>query len=344
MTQLLRNGLKASWQYSVQRSICLPLALLFGLSLWLVSPVGEFPLNDDWIYTKTVQHLLETGQYQAHPYLNATLVVQTYWGALFCKLFGFSFTTLRCSTLVLAWLNAWAVAQCALVMGLTRKLALLCAAVIATSPLVLQLSYSFMTDVPFLTFSSLSGLCFLKAMAKPQPKWVALGSGCAVLAFGVRQFGILLPLAFAIAAVRLAWQRQYKISRDLKLALLLPWSLAIALYLGWGKALTSSTPILEPIAAIDGPVMDGLRHIPVALCYIGLFTLPLGIGRLRTLFNGIEPWTKQQWQRFRVFCGVSLLMFSLPQGLAHLKRFFLHEGSVWLERYPARMPLMVYRT
>ena len=44
--------------------------------------------------------ILETGIYSGHPYSDALFVLQAYWGALFCKLFGFSFTVLRISTLI----------------------------------------------------------------------------------------------------------------------------------------------------------------------------------------------------------------------------------------------------
>src|SRR6185437_10216125 len=33
------------------------------VNLLVVSPAGNFPLNDDWIYSESVQHLLQTGQF-----------------------------------------------------------------------------------------------------------------------------------------------------------------------------------------------------------------------------------------------------------------------------------------
>lgn len=343
MLQISHGKLKRLANYAVHHSIVLPLAAVLGIIVRLISPVGEFPLNDDWIYAKTVQHLVNTGQYQAHPYLNATLVAQAYWGALFCKLFGFSFTTLRVSTLVLALLNAWAIAQCALMMGLRRNLALLCAMLTATSPLVLQLSYSFMTDIPFLTMSSLSGLFFLKVLKQPHPQWAAWGSSFAVLAFLVRQFGILLPLSFVMTALGLVLCKQYVFSKAMWVAVLAPWSVVLSLYVFWGKALTSQTPILESSGALYGTAMDALRHGPVALCYMGLFTLPLGIGRLWQLCKGDSPWSLKRWRLMLIFCSVSLFIFGLPQLLYWVKRLLFQEDALWLKNYPARMPLMVYR-
>ncbi len=344
MLQSSNGRLKRLANHAVHHSIVLPLVAVLGVIVLLISPVGEFPLNDDWIYAKTVQHLVNTGQYQAHPYLNATLVAQAYWGALFCKLFGFSFTALRVSTLVLALLNAWAIAQCALMMGLKRNLALLCAILTATSPLVLQLSYSFMTDIPFLAMSSLSGLFFLKALKQPKPQWAAWGSSFAVLAFLVRQFGILLPLAFGMTALGLALRKQHVLSKSTWVAVLAPWSVVLGLYLFWGKALTSQTPLLESSGALYGTAIDALRHGPVALCYMGLFTLPLGIGRLWQLLKGNSPWSPKRWRLMLGFYSVSLFIFGLPQLLYWVKRLLFQEDALWLKNYPARMPLMVYRT
>ncbi|MGB8703348.1 MAG: glycosyltransferase family 39 protein [Thermosynechococcaceae cyanobacterium] len=342
-TRAWPHGLTQLWQYVLQKSILLPLTVGLAIALLLISPVGEFPLNDDWIYSKTVQHLVDTGQYQAHPYLNATLVVQTYWAALFCKLFGFSFTTLRISTLVLALINAWAVARSALVMGLGRNLALLCGLMIATSPLVFQLSYSFMTDVPFLALSSLSGLCFLKALKQPKPKWGFWGSVLAVLAFWVRQFGILVPFAFAIAAAILARRQPHLFPRRMQIAVLVPWGISFAAYLLWANSLNSDTPILKANIAWAVSLVDGIRHIPVALCYMGLFTLPLGMGRAGQMVAGQTQWTRQRWRLFCGFCSIALFTFWLPQILYWIKRLIFHDEAVWLRDYACRMPLMKYK-
>ena len=99
-------GLRPVWQYTSKQSLVLPIGLLFAIAILLISPIDEFPLNVDWIYAKSVEQLLQTGQYRAHPYINATLVAQTFWGAWVCQLLGFSFTHLHLSTLVLALINA----------------------------------------------------------------------------------------------------------------------------------------------------------------------------------------------------------------------------------------------
>jgi Dolichyl-phosphate-mannose-protein mannosyltransferase len=341
MLHIQSIGLRRLGQYAVHQSIALPLVTLLVIIALLISPVGEFPLNDDWIYAKTVQHLLQTGQYQAHPYLNATLVVQTYWGALFCQLFGFSFTTLRCSTLVLSGLNAWGVAQCALALRLPRALALLCGIIVMTNPLMLGLSYSFMTDIPFLTLSTLSGLCFLRALRRFSPVLIGCGSVLGVAAFFVRQFGILVPVAFALTLGILQLRRQIKLPRTTWLALVSPWGIGAILYCGFAQILQSETPILESAGdRLWVVLMDGFRYLPIALSYMGLFSLPLGIVVLWQLWRKRGDWSRRQWLIWAGFCASALALFFLPQILYLVIQLLEEKKTVWLHQYPYRMPLL----
>jgi hypothetical protein len=83
------------------------LTLVWLVIVFLVNPVGDFPLNDDWAYAKAVQSLLR-GDLQLTDWAPASQIAQIAWGALFCLPFGFSFTALRLSTLVLGWVGVLA--------------------------------------------------------------------------------------------------------------------------------------------------------------------------------------------------------------------------------------------
>ncbi len=336
-------GLSAiTWRYITNQSLILPLILLLLLTNLLVSPIGEFSLNDDWIHAKTVEWLLEEGHYRSHPYVVAALVAQAYWGALFCKIFGFSFTILRVSTLVLSVVGSWAMARCALALGLSRNLALLCGALVAINPLVLNLSYSFMTDVPFLAMSILSGLFFLRALETPRAQLIFWGSFFAEVAFLVRQFGIILPVAFAATVLVLWWKKKYRVSWYMVFALVCPWlvTATIALCLGMVKNKIGNS-MFQGLQGRDMmSAMDGLRHIPVSLCYMGLFALPLGAGRLWQIFRKHDVWTRKRGAIFVGFCCVSLIVFLLPKILFFVLSILFHKEALWLQRYAERMPLL----
>ena len=145
-----------------------PLAPYLGLAgLWLVliavvPPRADFPLNDDWIYAKVVHHLVETGQYESNPYGDPTFILQAYWGAAFVKLFGFSFDTLRISTLVLGLVAVWSACWCAVEAGLSRRWAFFCGLILLVNPVFMNLSYTFMTDVPLIALSGVAIAGFLR--------------------------------------------------------------------------------------------------------------------------------------------------------------------------------------
>ncbi len=261
--------------------IFIPLLALMGLTVCMVSPVGNFPLNDDWVYGKMVQRLATEGSLRIHPYAQAYALVQTLWALPFVKIFGFSFTVLRASTLILALLSAWGVALCGRELGFARRVALAAAAVVFCNPLFLNLSYTFMSDVPFLCGLVFSCLFLLKALRSGSTFHVFIGSGLAALSFFNRQFGVLIVVAFAFTAV-LWWIRFRRgVGFGSVAALFGPWVIAglIVLYLQ-----ATGQHIYTPPHALMRGFLDNLDpgHMAVLTISIaltlGLFLVPIGAG------------------------------------------------------------------
>src|SRR5260370_30634627 len=73
----------------------------FAIACVVVNPLREMALDDDWAYALTVKHLLETGGYHLNDWAAANIPFQVYCGAAFSRVFGFSHSALRISTLVL---------------------------------------------------------------------------------------------------------------------------------------------------------------------------------------------------------------------------------------------------
>ncbi len=176
------------------------LTLVWLLIVFLVNPIGDFPLNDDWAYAKTVQSLLR-GDLQLTDWAPASQITQVAWGALFCLPFGFSFTALRFSTLVLGWIGVLMTFAIAREMGAGRTVALLAALIILGNPAYLNSSFTFMTDVPFYTFCAPAIFFFVRALRKAENPNAMLGTLFATIATLTRQFGIVLPLAFTLASL-----------------------------------------------------------------------------------------------------------------------------------------------
>ena len=117
------------------------------------------------------------------------------WGTAWSLVFGFSFTTLRISTLVLA-----AAASAALYLILREleaapRVALLGALTMAANPTFLLLSSSFMTDVPFVAFTLMALLCYVRASRRGDPRLLLWAGGWACVSCLSRQVGVLTPVA-----------------------------------------------------------------------------------------------------------------------------------------------------
>lgn len=178
------------------------LLLLIGgwaLALLLIDPSGNYPTNDDWAYAQIVKRFIETGVYDLGFWPGMTLFTHIMWGSLFCKLFGFSFTVLRIGTLCLA--IAGSVVFLKLMQDLvkndtwSRRIAL---GTLVFNPFFLLLSFSYMTDVPFLTFVLSALYFFKKAFEKDRLQDWGLALLFSIIAILTRQLALLLPLVFSV--------------------------------------------------------------------------------------------------------------------------------------------------
>ncbi len=140
--------------------------------------------------------MLQTGDFVMPALAQANLVGLTLWGTFWTKLLGFSFTTLTYSTLFLALLGLFAFYGIARVLNVPIWGALLGAGLLLFNPLFLHLSYSFMTDVPFLALALIACFCYLWGLQGDRAAWLWGGGFFAGWAFLVRQFGLFIPLSF----------------------------------------------------------------------------------------------------------------------------------------------------
>lgn len=282
--------------------------LLWGLTLLLVSPAGEFPLNDDWVYAQAVKDWMETGHYTGHLFSTAAFVGQAWWGQLFCQFFGFSFLVLRWSTLVLWLAGAWAVTMAALTLRARPQIAALAGSLFIANPLMMNLGYTFMTDVPFVALMAISGLFYLRALEKPRWQWFLLGSLFGAAGLLTRQFAVLVPFSFVLALC--PWERRWRTraSIPLILVLIVPWvaawgllkvlpSHAAEMGYAWNPGLLGDT--------MGERIFGAFKFYGVSMTYLGLFTMPMAPGAMAYWLRGKAG----VWQRRAI--GYVLVMIPL---------------------------------
>jgi len=254
---------------------------LLGLAwaaLWLLTvPLGEFPLNDDWVYALAVRSIVETRRYALPSPATANVFAQAYWGALFCLPFGFSFTALRVSTCVLGMAGVLTLYLLLRELGGERRLAAIGALTLAVNPLYLCLSTSFMTDVPFTALVTASLWLYVRGVKRGSAASIGGAFAVAFAAILVRQFALMLPLAFGVAHLL----RKGPGLRSLAIAAL-PLLLGAALHVGYERWVVSTgrTPLVfSPVSSLRPAsfVLFGLASLQMtvrALPYIGLFVTP----------------------------------------------------------------------
>ncbi len=172
------------------------LTALLGSAL-LLNPLREIALDDDWVFYLGVRRLLEDGVWEIPANATPSLAAHTLWGWLFSSGFGLSHGVLRVSTLVLA-----AVALAALSSlsgeGKSRRPAPLGPSfLLLANPIFFLLSFTFMTDVPFLAWSLLALALYRKGLNPSRDGFLLLGALAAGAAVWTRQIGIFSALAAA---------------------------------------------------------------------------------------------------------------------------------------------------
>lgn len=173
---------------------------LFAALLIFINPLREFGFNDDWAYALVVKEIVKNGVYQTNEWLPSFVPTQIYWGVLFSSILGYSFGSLHVSTVVLAVVGLVGFYFLAREFGIATPDACILCLIWLGSPLVLQYSVTFMTDIPFLAYLILSILFYTRGLKKQSLIWMILGGGSAALAIGTRLFG-----AAVIPGLGLVW-------------------------------------------------------------------------------------------------------------------------------------------
>lgn len=288
--------------------------LLVVFNFLLVVPSGEYLVDDEWAFVKSLQYLYREGRIVLLDWNPMSIIAHLVWGRLFVALFGFSFTTAKISTAALLFVECAALSL--LLRRLGVRLGLIWAAVLTLlfNPLSFFHSFVYETDVPACAWSICSIGCYCEAIRGPEKRlgrWLILGSLFASASFLVRQSAILIPLALFVYTLTCArsWINWIRLTQ----AFIVP-VLTIACFSYWyyfihgptAVYLSSQKEIEENIGA---PSLATWFFAVYCCCaYIGLFAAPL------TLSLPLPGWNasgKRTMSRFAGLLCLCLLNFVL---------------------------------
>ncbi len=253
------------------------------VALWLVPLLvigvrGEFAENDGWAHAATTKEFLASGHVVRRAWTFAPIITNVILGGFFAKLFGFSFAALRASSVLMGGVGLLGVYALGRVYGVSRQASALASIAFAFGPLPLALSYTFMTDVPFAAFATLSLVAFVWGLERRRPLGYALGFAAAVLATLSRQPGVVLIVAFAgvlvlhKARTLRAWGIAALVGTVALVALLL-----VDRYVLVARHL-SVTGALRGALLGSYPLFTIAKHGTTTLVCLGLASLPILLG------------------------------------------------------------------
>ena len=280
------------------------MVVLAFVASWTIIPVfTAAPVGDDWVYSLSVEYLLEEGRLEILDLSVTTLVFQVLWGSLFGLIFGDTFGAHRFSTVVLFLLSGIAFYSLLRTLGVTYGRSALGAAVYLFNPLSFVMAFSFMTDPVYLATMVISVALYAAGLRSDQRNrrlvlWGAFFAGCAFL---VRQQGALIPFGIVayLVLTRQLWFDRRSLVRLLEVVAI-P-ALMLVLYYLWlifihgvpeqqdqfldralGAGIGGTWLLLRRMTYFE-TVMAGLFVLPVVLAALpGL----IGLVRRRLLLRG----------------------------------------------------------
>ena len=287
-------------------------SLLVLVCILATYPIAEMGLMDDWSYIKTALVFSQTGHIVYNGWATAMLGWTIPWGALFIRLFGFSFTTVRASALLPALGTVFLFHASLRRFGVTPRNAVLGTLTLGLSPLFVPLAASFMTDVAGLLCVVLCiYLCQRAASARSDLNsalWLLLAASSNIVGGTVRQ---IVWLAALVMVPSTAWLLRRR--RGIPVIAVLAWLASLAAVLVCLRWFRQQPYALEE-KIYQGPIqglMLGHMAAEVTKAFLCLSLLVLPI-----LVAWILGWNSlSRGARMRVACiFVALLCVALVFG------------------------------
>jgi hypothetical protein len=161
----------------------------YAVALFILHPLTDAPVVDSWLYDSAVRRFLRTGEVRFAGFTQAMPVAQVFYGVAWAHAFGGNSVSLEISVVALAVLCGLMFHALAIECGAPRWQALAATGLLICNPCFMFLSFSFMTEIPFLTAMVAAHLAFAKAEGRYAQWWMWLAAAMSVIAFMIRPFG-----------------------------------------------------------------------------------------------------------------------------------------------------------
>jgi hypothetical protein len=172
-------------------------------SVALISLKGEFPIGDDFIYNVAVRETLAAGSLKLNWSAQACYL-HILFGALICKLFGFSYSILRIDNVFWTAVGTVGMYLSVRTTGLGPQLSAIFAAIYLFNPIVYWLSFTYMTDAMSLALTNWFIYLTLLGLRQKSLANLAAGTLSLMTSLASRLFTAIFMVPCALAAL-LTW-------------------------------------------------------------------------------------------------------------------------------------------
>ncbi len=222
---------------------------VYILTFLIMLPLRNQTYQDDWAYMLSVKNFLNTGILKVSDWSSASLIFQIYWGSIFSKIFGASLATLNLSTITLLYVGLVSFYYLLKNLGLNQIRSTFFTIILMSFPWVFDFSYTFLTDVPFMSLSLITIFFYTKAIQKNKMIFYLLGSAIAGCSYLTRQLGIAFPISiFIVLLYTDITKRRTNIKKYI--CALLPFIVMAIIYSLWLKTDDNLTFIQSQVSTI----------------------------------------------------------------------------------------------
>ena len=265
----------------------------YVFALAMLHPLTDAPVVDSWLYGSAVRRFLRTGEIRFAGFTQVMPIAQVIYGAVWSRAFGANSVSLEISVVTLAVLCGVMFHALAIECGASRWQALAATGLLICNPCFTFLSFSFMTEIPFLTMLVAAHLAFARAGGRREDLWLWIAAALAVIAFMIRPFGAMAIAGCAGAMLLYGAGRPAtrRLDRARWLKMMAPFGVALAVCTGLWVWLTVLGPKPWDLQ-LDENHFYYLSRVPLAsyiragmlgpALYLGMVLSPLAILQLTT--------------------------------------------------------------
>lgn len=300
----------------IKNNITLLVITVYILSVFLISPWGNYALADDYYYLVQIK-AFSSGELIRSALIGPTFLSQNFLSVAWGNIFGFTYLSLRILTIFISILCIFLVGKISDSLNIDKRYKLMLLVLLAFNPFFYSCSLNLMTENYFLFFLLSSLYFFLLYILKSEQKNLFISTLLGGLSITSRQYGFVLFPVY-ILSYFFKKGKNYKYSDILRI--FLPVLIFGSIGLFWPKyssVIEPKSTSLNLFFASVGDIKSKIFNLNIFI-YISYFLMPISFAYLNKL--------KKINLLLIIFFSLPLAYFVFTQNLFNIGNLFYLEG------------------